>query len=608
MTTSDRVFVAGIVEKTLRSTNKKFAGMTTKKLRQLLKAEKGMVTSQEINTFLVLSGEVEEVPPTIIPKIEGELKRQFDSYYRNNIERYLQKALSHDQELAETSEIVLDFLRLLDRGYDKEFTSRMKTITSTLPKILSEIAGRSFITVWETNHGRKGRFFLAGNEKPFEFPTTSADRPFDMTEIVDKLLIVNFFKAFLEPTMERLGKMKKVLDRLEAFLANEHYMTKDPQLQPKAELFLRILTAKLSALSDLQTTTYRIFNLFMVPRILLSQLNLESDMFVSLNQELDLLEEQVTKGKAILHSVSHQITDCQRCLRDYLVDDLMWSTDVDQFKAIFKPLADLSVNLFVESEVLKMWVDFFGSDLPHFSFDSFKAGSADLSKVQITEGSILSVRGLFKNYNLGTTTVYALRGVNLDVFPGDFLVIMGSSGAGKTTLLNCMAGLDTPDRGLISFRGQELSAMSDGDKSKARLLDMGFIFQNYALLPHYTAKENVTLPADFADLSNDLAEHINQLLINVGIDLQAQQFPAQLSGGQMQRVAIARALTNKPNIIFADEPTGDLDSVTGKQVMDLLKKFHEETGTTVVVITHDPEVASYATRQIEMRDGVLVSE
>jgi putative ABC transport system ATP-binding protein len=200
-----------------------------------------------------------------------------------------------------------------------------------------------------------------------------------------------------------------------------------------------------------------------------------------------------------------------------------------------------------------------------------------------------------------------LRGVDLDVKAGEFLAIVGNSGAGKTTLLNCMAGLDEPDSGLIYFKGRNLREMSDSEKSKARLLDMGFIFQSYALLPHLNARENVTLPADLAGLSKTLKERVEALLVGVGIDKQARQYPAQLSGGQMQRVAIARALTNKPKVLFADEPTGDLDSATGKQVMQLIKKFHEETGTTIVMITHDQEVASYATRKVLLEDGLIVS-
>ena len=136
---------------------------------------------------------------------------------------------------------------------------------------------------------------------------------------------------------------------------------------------------------------------------------------------------------------------------------------------------------------------------------------------------------------------------------------------------------------------------------------MGFIFQNYALLPHFNARENVALPADIAGFSKDLRARIDELLKGVSIDKQAKQYPAQLSGGQLQRVAIARALTNRPKILFADEPTGDLDSQTGKQVMELIKKFHEETKTSIIIITHEQEIANYAQRQIKIEDGLIES-
>jgi putative ABC transport system ATP-binding protein len=169
-----------------------------------------------------------------------------------------------------------------------------------------------------------------------------------------------------------------------------------------------------------------------------------------------------------------------------------------------------------------------------------------------------------------------------------------------------MASLDTPDNGVVFFRGKDLHRMKDSEKASLRLHEMGFIFQSYALLPNFTTRENVALPADLAGgLNKEIKARIESLLKGVGIDLQAKQFPAQLSGGQMQRVAIARALTNQPAVIFADEPTGDLDSVTGTQVMQLLKKFHEVTKTTIVIITHEDDIAAYAERQIVMEDGII---
>jgi len=167
--------------------------------------------------------------------------------------------------------------------------------------------------------------------------------------------------------------------------------------------------------------------------------------------------------------------------------------------------------------------------------------------------------------------------------------------------------VDEPDYGVVFFKGKDLHQYRDSEKSRVRLLEMGFIFQSYALLPHFDTRENVALPADLAGFSKDLKNRIEDLLNGVGISKQAKQYPAQLSGGQLQRVAIARALTNRPKVLFADEPTGDLDSVTGKQVMELIKKFHKETRTTVIVITHEQDIADYAERQIMMEDGKIIS-
>jgi putative ABC transport system ATP-binding protein len=348
--------------------------------------------------------------------------------------------------------------------------------------------------------------------------------------------------------------------------------------------------------------------LFKVPHHALTAYKLENKD-INLNVALAKTAQEIKQGKALFLNVQDKLQKCQIHLRDYLDErknKVETISHLEEFREKLQSIPKLSIELFAEAELLKTWKNLFGSDIPYFSFNRQLLDTED-HEFNAAEDCIITVRGLTKNYNLGKTTVYALRGVNLDIKEGEFVAIQGNSGAGKTTLLNCIAGLDTPDHGVVLFHGKNLHEMSDNEKSKSRLFDMGFIFQNYTLLPHFNTRENVALPADLAGLSKDLKDHIEKLLEGVGIDQQARQYPATLSGGQMQRVAIARALTNSPAVIFADEPTGDLDSVTGKQVMDLLKKFHEETRTTIILITHEQDIADYAERQILMEDGVITT-
>jgi putative ABC transport system ATP-binding protein len=480
--------------------------------------------------------------------------------------------------------------------------------------MLSEISIRSFISLWDLDSENKFRFYLNGFDNPdkmlFEFEKNNLNANFVLLEHFDEFIILNFFLAFMERTIKKLEDLLHVLTQLEVVIPKTVISSNNSKLQTKVNLFFRIIIAKLSALQELDNTTFRILNLFETAKITLEPLNLISVNFIELNTIMNNIETDVIKGKDLLIKISDKIVSNQKILREYSegLEKPEIINDVSDFNSRMKNLADLSVDLFIEAEIMKIWGDFFGQDVPNFNFNTDIFSLKDESKLQASENAIITVDGLFKNYNLGTTTVYALRGINLEIFHGEFVIIYGTSGSGKTTLLNCIASLDSPDRGIVLFKGENIHKMTDEKKSKVRLLEMGFIFQNYALLPHYNAKENVTLPADLAGLSKKLKDRINDLLTGVEINLQAKQFPAQLSGGQMQRVSIARSLTNQPSVIFADEPTGDLDSVTGAKVMDLLEHFHKETGTTVVVITHDESLLRYASRVITLKDGLIVAD
>jgi putative ABC transport system ATP-binding protein len=210
---------------------------------------------------------------------------------------------------------------------------------------------------------------------------------------------------------------------------------------------------------------------------------------------------------------------------------------------------------------------------------------------------------------MGKEAVQALRGVDLDVLPGEMVCLMGPSGSGKTTLLNILGGLEEPSRGHVIVNGQNVVALSEDQLARLRLRMMGFIFQNYNLLANFTALENVESPMALAGLrGRKRREAAEELLELVGLSDRSNHYPTELSGGQQQRVAIARALANDPAILIGDEITGDLDSVTGFEVMEIIARLNQERQTTIIYVTHDPRMARFATRLIQIRDGKLVSD
>ncbi len=225
---------------------------------------------------------------------------------------------------------------------------------------------------------------------------------------------------------------------------------------------------------------------------------------------------------------------------------------------------------------------------------------------QLTSNVLLRGRALRKSYRMGKRSLEVLRGVDLEVNAGEFLALQGASGAGKSTLLHLLGGLDRPNAGEIFFRDQNLTLLSPSDLSRFRNRKVGFVFQAYHLLPELDALENVCLPARMARLNAAVAEaRGRELLRRVGLAERVEHRPPELSGGEQQRVAIARALINEPDLILADEPTGNLDSHSGDEIMDLLCSIREERGTTLLVATHDPRVAGRAPRRVQLVDGLV---
>jgi putative ABC transport system ATP-binding protein len=221
---------------------------------------------------------------------------------------------------------------------------------------------------------------------------------------------------------------------------------------------------------------------------------------------------------------------------------------------------------------------------------------------------MINVQGLHKVADTGTHLVEILRGVDLQIPRGQFIAILGPSGSGKSTLLGLMAGLDTPSRGSITLDGIEISGMEEDALARVRGQKIGFVFQSYQLIPTLTAEENVLLPLELNGNDKGALSSARALLADVGLGDRCDHYPVQLSGGEQQRVALARAFIGKPPILMADEPTGNLDSTTGKQVLELLLSLNRREGATLVLVTHDQELASFADRRLTLRDGLVVSD
>lgn len=226
-------------------------------------------------------------------------------------------------------------------------------------------------------------------------------------------------------------------------------------------------------------------------------------------------------------------------------------------------------------------------------------------RIVIMSDNVIEIRNIIRDFKLGQQTVHVLKGIDLDIKKGEYVAIMGPSGSGKSTLMNLLGCLDTPTSGTYVLNGKDVSQMSEDELAEIRNTEIGFVFQTFNLLPRTTALENVALPMIYAGASKKVrSERASEVLTDVGLADRMDHKPNQLSGGQRQRVAVGRALVNKPSIILADEPTGNLDSKTSLEIMELFDEIHTN-GNTVIMVTHEEDVAAHAKRIIRLTDGMI---
>ena len=224
----------------------------------------------------------------------------------------------------------------------------------------------------------------------------------------------------------------------------------------------------------------------------------------------------------------------------------------------------------------------------------------------MSEGVMIEVEGLTKTYQVGDVAVHALRGVDLQIQKGEFVAIIGASGSGKSTLFHILGGLTPMSSGTVQINGRDLAGMTNAERTELRKTTVGFVFQKYNLLPTLSAEDNIKIVEYIGGRSMEFTPEFRGVLKLLGITDRMKHKPRALSGGQQQRVAIARGIVNKPAILLADEPTGNLDSQNSAAVLGVIKDLNERTGQTILMITHDPEAASYASRTVHIRDGRIV--
>lgn len=242
------------------------------------------------------------------------------------------------------------------------------------------------------------------------------------------------------------------------------------------------------------------------------------------------------------------------------------------------------------------------------ALDEFSTGQRDMEATSHNGRRVIEIREMSKLYHMGSETVHALRGVAVDIAANEYLAIMGPSGSGKSTLMNMIGCLDTPTSGSYNFNGREVASMTDNELAEIRNREIGFVFQTFNLLPRSNALHNVELPLIYSGMRrHERLERAEEALDAVGLTDRKHHKPNELSGGQRQRVAIARALVTRPSIILADEPTGNLDSKTGVEIMALFDRLHEQ-GNTIILVTHEENIASHAHRTIRLLDGLVESD
>ena len=563
----------------------------------------------EVNTFLFIHcgfplefAELTEQRAEVVKKIEQIM---FD-YCSKECSLYA-KQIRQNIEIKDITKMLVDLVKNSKTENSKEIILEIENqaneIDDRVVNHVSDVLLNSFIAVWD---------FPENIPDIIMFPDIFLKRDvsdkqsnISLRTIAENLLIIQFGKACVNNLSPILVSLEKAIESLENLFSDKGRMNKliatmSNKLWRTLRVVFGLLSSTQQAITILEKQIRRISEVRgdlveqvqelnynpLMDYLMLMDTTLACDDYIT---RLDKLQSRVKATYQLLLEIINKFQN---------VPDTI-SEDVSN-------IIDIFTKTLTEIQLIKFYSDKF-RDLAYFQTIPPEIIMEKQNEIDVPPEIILKGVSLFKTYRLLNSTVYALRGIDVEIKRGEIVAIMGPSGSGKTTLLNLLSGLDTPTRGAVFLSGKNIDVLSDSDLSLFRRKNIGFIFQYYNLIPQLTVLENVMLPGLMVGRANrEVKREALKLIEEVGLTRFQNQFPIKLSGGQLQRVTIARAMINDPSVLFADEPTGDLDTQTGKTVIDLIQRFAKEKQTAVILVTHDRSITKICDRTIEIGDGRIV--
>ncbi len=542
--------------------------------------------NQDINV-----GTIEETARKILNEIRTRIEGHFNEYIITLVNRF-SKNINKNRELKESINIINNQL-VLNEEEKAEFSENVYTQIDNWTKNYFDIINKS--TIYILDHFGCKTSLVEMSDIKFEIHSEK-----NITQLIDEMILFNFTKQYAQKSHLLFNEFNTILNDM-----NE-YLIKCKNKSKSFEEALNLLKGKSFETVD---------NIHDIRRQLARQ-NRAEDAIVSEVKEmgdasLEKIIAENSQKEEILDIVN--LTDkANEAIQQWFenIRKIELLENYDENYTISKGQEKNILQFFTQMELLRIWSEFF-YDISYFTIRKGKVvQTLDTTvKTTIETKAVLVVEDVYKTYRLPKSRVYALRGVSFEIIPGEFLAIMGPSGAGKTTLVNILTGLDSPDKGTVYLNGKNIAIMGDNELTEFRRDEIGLVFQFYQLFADLTALENVSMPAEMAKIPVvDARKKALEILRVVELEKFANQYPDKLSGGQQQRVAIARALINDPTLIVADQLTGDLDSVTGQQIIGYLRKINEEKGTTILLVTHNKQVATQADRILTIEDGEILEE